>query len=115
MGRMITKRKSNIMNFFISEGLSVIVATLIIMGGLLVLTRQAKWFRSDIMLLGFCVLCYLLDTIWWWFEIRIPFTEISFCFHGKPYILTVFFAASAISFTVLIIRRWRRIKRNDKD
>lgn len=100
------------MNYHLSEGMLVIGITLFFIVIFLFLTRDALWTRKDKVLLSITILCYCLDTIWWFFAIHYPFTDIYFQFHGHTEQLTIFFICSFIAFINLIFGRYKRLKKN---
>ncbi|MHC5229178.1 hypothetical protein ACYSNW_12915 [Enterococcus sp. LJL99] len=98
------------MSYHLSEGMLVIVITLVFIGLFLFLTRKAPWTFRDKLLLLMTVICYCLDTIWWLFNLHYSFTDIYFQFAGHTEQLTIFFICSFITFVSLIFGRYKRLK-----
>lgn len=101
------------MSYHLSQGLAVIAVTLFLMILFLYLTRRGKWMISDKILLFITIICYLLDTIWWLFYLDYPYTAVYFQYKGHTLQLTIFFVLALLSFTILIIKRFFRLKKKE--
>lgn len=97
------------MAYHLYEGLLVLLVTFLGMGIALFLTRKPPWTRIEKMLLAVTVICYLLDTIWWWRGLHYPWTDLLLQFKGHTLQITAFFVTALISFLVLIGMRGRSI------
>lgn len=102
------------MSYHLSEGILVIVITLLVIGLFLFLTRKALWTFKDKLLLLITVVCYCLDTIWWFFHLHYLFTDIYFQFADHTEQLTIFFVCSFIAFISLILSRYKQLKNKKK-
>ncbi|WP_249023885.1 hypothetical protein [Enterococcus dispar] len=101
-------RKEISMTYSITEGLFVILLTLSGMGVLLWLTRKYPWRKSDTFLLILTGIFYLLDTVWWWFNLHFCWSDVYFTFGKHREQLTIFFILAGISFGTLLFLRIKR-------
>ncbi|WP_245812923.1 hypothetical protein [Enterococcus canintestini] len=101
-------RKEIKMTYSTSEGLFVILITIVGMGTLLALTRKTPWHKMDLFLLILTGIFYLLDTVWWWFNLHFYWSDIYFTFGKHREQLTIFFILAGISFGILMVLRLKR-------
>ncbi|MBO0448857.1 hypothetical protein JZO76_04835 [Enterococcus sp. MJM12] len=99
------------MTYSVSEGLFVIFITLVGMGFLLGLTWKVPFQKIDYFLLAVTIICYVFDTIWWWFDLHFKWSDWYFTFHGHREQVTIFFIVAAISFCSLIVLRFKKMKK----
>lgn len=107
-GKEIGSKMAFSLDFFLVEGLLVIVVTLVAMLAALWLVRRAAWSCKDSILLCSTGICYLLDTVWWLKRLHFAYTDILFRFRGRFFKLTVFFMLALFCFLWLIGSRYRR-------
>ncbi|WP_159722640.1 hypothetical protein [Enterococcus sp. CSURQ0835] len=102
------------MSYHLGEGLAVIFWTLLVSAIFLWLTRHVPWQKSELVLFVVASLNYLLDTIWWLFELHFTWSDLFFHYHGHPEQVTLFFILALVSFSWLVIKRGRRAWQHKK-